>query len=252
MADSEAQGHTHDGSDEVASVARRLARIEERIAAACRRAGRPRHEVNLVGASKKQPVDRLQAAWDAGLRVFGENRVQEAEAKKPRLPEAAEWHLLGPLQSNKARLAVELFDAVHALDRIKIARYLDRHLGERAEEAGTPVRRLPCFVQVLLGGEESKHGFPPGRLAEVLDELVGFDRLELVGLMSIPPPEDTAEASRRWFVRLRDLRDQVAREGRVPGFRGWLSMGMSVDFEVAIEEGATHVRVGTDLFGPRD
>ena len=234
-------------------VRQRVAAIRDRIDAACRRCGRKPSEVTLVGASKLQPVERLQAAWEAGLRVFGENRVQEAESKKPHLPAEAEWHLLGPLQSNKAKLAVQLFDAVHSLDRLKIARHLDRHRAalEREVEEGRPRGRLPCFLEVLLGGEESKHGFPPSRLMELLEPLAACEHLEPVGLMAIPPPEDTTEASRRWFAELRRLRDRVAESGRVPGFRGWLSMGMSADFEVAIEEGATHVRLGTALFGAR-
>lgn len=228
-------------------VGQRMAAIRDRIEAACLRSGREPSEITLVGASKRQPVARLRAAWEAGLRVFGENRVQEAESKKTHLPPEARWHLLGPLQSNKAKLASQLFDAVHSLDRLKIARHLDRHLAER--ETG---ERLPCFLEVLLGGEESKHGFPPSRLMEVLEPVAACEHLEPVGLMAIPPPGDTAEASRRWFVDLRRLRDRVAESGRLPGFRGWLSMGMSADFEVAIEEGATHIRLGTSLFGSRD
>jgi len=226
-------------------VAGRVRAIRERIEAACRRCGRKAAEVTLVGASKSQPVARLQAAWAAGVRIFGENRVQEAEAKKPHLPDAAEWHLLGPLQSNKAKLAAQLFDVVHSLDRLKIARYLDR----AATEAG---KHLPCFIEINLGGEESKHGFAPDRLLEVVERVAGHERLEPVGLMAIPPLGDTPEDFRRWFVELRRLRDRVTDSGLVPDFRGWLSMGMSADFEVAIEEGATHVRVGTSLFGPRD
>ena len=226
------------------TVGQRYQAIRQRIEAACRRCGRDPAEVTLVGASKKQPVDKLQAAWDAGLRVFGENRVQEADAKKSLLPAEAHWHLLGPLQSNKTKRAAELFDAVHALDRLKIARHLDRHAADEG-------KRLPVFLEVLLGGEDSKHGFPPARIMEAVDRVAGCEHLELVGLMSIPPPGETAEDSRRWFAELRELRDRVTESGRVPGFRGWLSMGMSDDFEVAVEEGATHVRVGTLLFGSR-
>lgn len=227
-----------------AAVRERVEAIRGRIEAACRRCGRAPAEVTLVGASKEQPVERLQAAWEAGLRVFGENRVQEAEAKKPHLPAAAEWHLLGPLQSNKAKLAAGLFDAVHSVDRVKILQALDRHAGETG-------RWLRCFAEVILGGEESKHGFSPRGLVETLRPFAECGHLELVGLMSVPPPGDDAEASRPWFVQLRRLRDEVAASGCFPTFRGWLSMGMSADFEVAIEEGATHVRVGTALFGPR-
>jgi pyridoxal phosphate enzyme (YggS family) len=238
-------------------VRQRFEAIQRRIDDACRRSGRSPAEVTLVGASKLQPVERMQAAWEAGLRVFGENRVQEAEAKKPHLPPEAQWHLLGPLQSNKAKLAVQLFDAVHSLDRLKIARHLDRHVAEEPAEdehaeGGPGARRLPCFLEINLGGEESKHGFAPAGLMETLEPLAACDHLDPVGLMAIPPPGETAEGSRRWFVELRGLRDRVAESGRLPGFRGWLSMGMSADFEVAIEEGATHVRLGTSLFGPRD
>lgn len=226
-------------------VLARYRRVLERLEAACERSGRDPAEVTLVGASKRQPVERLRAAWLAGLRVFGENRVQEAEEKKPHLPAEARWHLLGPLQSNKAKLAASLFDVVHSLDRKKIARYLDRQAGEDGKS-------LPCFVEVNLGEEESKHGFHPGQLLEVVRALAEHGHLEIVGLMAIPPLEEDAEGSRPWFVKLRELRDRVAESGLVPAFQGLLSMGMSADFEVAIEEGATHVRVGTDLFGPRD
>lgn len=227
------------------AVRQRVETIRRNIEAACRRSGRDPAEVTLVGASKTQPVERLQAAWRAGLRIFGENRVQEVEAKKPHLPPEAEWHLLGPLQSNKARLAVELFDVIQSVDRIKILHALERH----AAAAG---RRLPCFAEVLLGGEDSKHGFSPRNLVEALRPFGECEHLDLLGLMSVPPPGRDAEASRPWFIQLRRLRDEVAASGLFPGFRGWLSMGMSADYEVAIEEGATHVRVGTALFGSRD
>lgn len=225
-------------------VATRLASILERIESACRRAGRDPSEVTLVGAGKRQPRERLREAFDAGLRVFGENIVQETEAKQPELPPEIEWHLLGPLQSNKTQRAAELFDVIHSVDRLKILRRLNRH----AEELG---KRLPCFVEILLGGEDSKHGFSPDRLGEVLEAFANAPHLELRGLMSIPPPGDTPEDSRPWFVRLRELSDRAAEQWSGP-WPGDLSMGMSGDFEVAVEEGATHVRVGTALFGARD
>lgn len=225
-------------------VAQHLAAIRERIETACRRVGREPSEVTLVGASKRQPLDRLQEAFDAGLRVFGENIVQEAEAKLAELPAEIEWHLLGPLQSNKTQRAAELFDVIHSVDRLKILRRLNRHAGELG-------KRLPCFVEVLLGGEESKHGFPPSRLEEALEAFEDAPHLELLGLMSIPPPGDEPEDSRPWFVRLRELSER-ARELWPGPWPGKLSMGMSGDFEVAIEEGATHVRVGTALFGERN
>lgn len=187
----------------------------------------------------------MLGAWKGGLRVFGENRVQEAKDKVDRLPPEAEWHLIGPLQSNKARLAVELFRCVHSVDREKIARVL-------AGEARRVGRTLDVFLEINLGEEPSKHGFAPAGLVQVAERLRGLEGIAIVGLMAIPPFEDAAEAMRPWFRRLRELRDRIF---DLPGLRdqpGWLSMGMSNDFEVAVAEGATHVRVGTALFGPRD
>ena len=222
-----------------------LRALEGRIAEACHRAGRAASDITLVGASKVQPIESLRAAFDAGLEVFGENRVQEAAGKAPQLPRAIDWHLLGPLQSNKARLAVELFSTFHAIDRLKIARVVDRIAGE----AGV-VRQ--GMLEVNLAAEASKHGFLPEQLAsDSLAQLAELSHLQIVGLMAIPPFEDDAEASRRWFRRLRELRDQVSERNVLPNWKGALSMGMSGDFEVAIEEGATHVRVGTQLFGAR-
>ena len=228
-----------------ASLPERLARIHARIEEACRRGGRPPGSVVLVGASKTQPVATLAAAWDAGLRVFGENRVQEALAKSPELPSGIEWHLIGPLQSNKVRPAVELFRAVHSIDRPRIAEALDR-------EAAARGRTLDGFLEINLGGEESKHGFSPDGLADAVRPLAGLTHLRIVGLMAIPPQGDDPEGSRPWFRQLRALRDDLAARPEWQAFPGWLSMGMSDDFEVAVEEGATHVRVGTALFGPRD
>lgn len=218
------------------------ARLCERVDAACRRCGRETEEVVVVGASKRQPVERLQAAYEAGLRVFGENRVQEALAKRPRLPANTHWHLIGPLQSNKASKAVELFEVVETVDRMKIAAVLDR----RAAKRGAP---LGCLIEVNLGGETTKHGFAPGDVLAAAQTIAGLPRLELLGLMAIPPPADRPEDSRPWFRKLRLLRDRLSSE--LDDFPGLLSMGMSADFEVAIEEGASHVRVGTVLFGER-
>jgi pyridoxal phosphate enzyme (YggS family) len=229
---------------DAAEVARRLVAVRQRIAAACRRVGRDPSAVTLLGASKSQPPERLLAAFRAGLTTFGENRVQEAQAKARELPPEVEWHLIGPLQSNKARAAAELFAAIHSLDRQKIAAALDR-------EAARLARQLPCFVEVNLGGEETKHGWPAAGLVGSLAPLAAYPHLRIAGLMAIPPVAADPEASRPWFRRLRTLADEVAAGGVLPAFAGWLSMGMSADFEVAIEEGATHVRVGTALFGPR-
>jgi pyridoxal phosphate enzyme (YggS family) len=231
--------------------AERLAAIRSRIAAACARGGRDPATVTLVGASKRQPAAVLAPFVAAGLAVLGENRVQEAQAKRRELGEILpeprlEWHLIGPLQTNKARLALELFSCIHSLDRFEVAAALDR---EAARRGGA---RLDAFVEVNVGEEPSKHGFPPGHLGEALRPLAALPNLRIVGLMAIPPFGAAAAASRSWFRRLRELRDDLGSRPEWAGWPGWLSMGMSDDFEVAIAEGATHVRVGTALFGPRN
>ena len=197
-----------------------------------------------MGASKRQSIERMRAARAAGLRVFGENLVQEAETKRPRMPAECEWHLLGPLQSNKVNKAVRLFGTVHSVDRLKIGRALDRAAGN----AGVV---LDGFLEVNLGDEPTKHGFSPRDLPGQVAELAGLTSLRIVGLMAIPPFEEDPAAARRWFDRLRELRDELAGRPEWPGFPGRLSMGMSHDFEIAVAAGATHVRVGTDLFGER-
>ena len=224
-------------------VARRLAAIRQRIARAAERAGRDPESVALVGASKRQPPERLRAAREAGLRIFGENIVQEAEEHR-RIVSDAEWHLLGPLQSNKAKRAVELFTTVHSVDRLKIARALDRHAGA----AGVT---LDCFLEVNVGEEESKSGFSPRGLREQVAPIAALENLRVLGLMAIPPLPENPEDSRPWFVALRQLSDRLAERPEWPDWPGRLSMGMSADFEVAVEEGASHVRVGSELFGQR-
>lgn len=225
-------------------LATRLDHIRRSIASAARRVGRSADEITLIGASKRQPLERMRAAHAAGLRVFGENRVQEGEAKRAHLPEQIEWHMLGPLQSNKVKRSLATFSVFHAVDRAKIARRLERH----AAELGTEV---VGFLEVNLGAEASKHGFPPADLAEAVSEFAAFRHLRVVGLMAIPPYEEEPEASRGWFRRLRRLRDELGDRPEWQGWPGWLSMGMSHDFKVAVEEGATHVRIGTALFGER-
>jgi len=228
----------------VEAIAAQVAEIEVRIARAAARAGRDPASVRLVGASKLQPVAALAAAYAAGLRRFGENRVQEGVAKAAELPSDIEWHLLGPLQSNKVRAAAGLFSVVHAIDRVKIARLLD-------QEASRAGRRLSGLIEVNLGGEASKHGFAPAGLAEAIAPLAELEHLSIVGLMSIPPPADAPEAARPWFRRLAALAAELSARPEWSGRRRELSMGMSDDFEVAVEEGATFVRVGTRLFGAR-
>ena len=227
----------------------RLAAIRRRIAAACDRAGRDPAAVVLVGASKTQPAAALAPFVAAGLSVLGENRVQEGLAKRrdltadPRLPRV-EWHLIGPLQTNKARPALELFSCIHSLDRPEIAAALDREAGRRGVRPGV-------FIEVNLGEEPSKHGVAPAGQSAALRPLRDLAYLRIVGLMAIPPYTADAAAARPWFRRLRELRDDLGSQPEWRGWPGWLSMGMSDDFEAAIEEGATHVRIGTALFGPR-
>jgi PLP dependent protein len=232
------------GPEASQGMAERWAAVQGAIAAACERAGRPRADVTLVGASKTQPAAALRAAYDLGLRVFGENRVQEALAKAPELAQDIAWHLIGPLQSNKVAAALDLFRTVHSVDRPKIAAALDRAAGARG-------LRLDVFLEVNLGAEPSKHGFLPDGLAAAVRPLADLPHLRVVGLMAIPPQTTDPEDARPWFRALRALRDGLAARPEWAGFPGWLSRGMSDDYAVAIEEGATHVRVGTALFGPR-
>ena len=226
------------------SIAERLADVRRRVREACERSGRDPGEVTLLGISKRQPLTRVRAAVAAGLQVLGENQVQEAIGKSAQLPADIEWHFVGHLQSNKTKPAVRLFAAIHSIDRLKIARRIELE----AERQG---KRLEGFVQVNLGEEPSKSGYAVEGLCEALRPLADLERLRIVGLMAIPPHEENLEAARQWFRRLRQLRDELGSRPEWSGFPGGLSMGMSHDFEVAIEEGATHVRVGTSIFGER-
>jgi pyridoxal phosphate enzyme (YggS family) len=224
----------------------RVAAVRERIARAAERASRPPGSVTLVAVSKTFPAGDVRAAFAAGVRDFGENRVQEAEPKISALAELAaaglRWHLIGHLQSNKARRAAALFDAVQSVDSLD----LGRKLAHAAQEAG---RVLRVLVQVDLAGEETKFGLPEPQLFGVLEALRATAGVRVEGLMLLPPYFDQAEQSRPFFRRLRSLAGQASVEGLLAGRE--LSMGMSHDFEVAIEEGATMVRVGTALFGGR-
>ena len=216
--------------------------IRRRIASACRVAGSDPDEVTLVAVSKTFPVDAIRAAMAAGQRVFGESRVQEAEAKIDQLPATACWHFIGRVQRNKVRKILPRFDVIHAIDSLRLAQYADTI----ASELGLFPK---VFLQVNIGGEATKGGFDPAVLRAEIEELLQLPRLEILGLMCIPPVGPDAEAARPWFAALRELRDQLQSSSgaRLPG----LSMGMSGDFEVAIEEGATHVRVGSSIFGLR-
>ena len=223
-------------------IARRLQEVRYRIAAACARARRDPASVTLVAVSKTVPVEAVREALAAGQAVFGENRVQEAVAKIDQLGPRARWHLVGHLQRNKARHAVGRFELIHSVDDAELARELDRR-------AGAAARVQPVLVQVNLSREPTKTGTEEEGLAPLVDAVAALDHLDLRGLMTIPPPVEVAEASRPWFAKLREVRDRAAvRVGReLPD----LSMGMTDDFEVAVEEGATLVRVGRAIFGER-
>jgi PLP dependent protein len=227
----------------------RLEEINRRIEAACERAGRRPSEITLVAVSKTVPAARIREAIEAGVRTLGESRVQEAAAKITELSALSaerkvQWHLIGHLQSNKARRAVELFDAVHSVDDLKLAERLERLAAESGE-------RLPIFIEVNLGGEEAKTGVSPDEVLPLCEQIGKLPSLELKGLMAVPPFSDNPEDARPFFRRLRNLRDEARQAGAVGGSFNDLSMGMSDDFEVAIEEGATFVRIGSALFGAR-
>jgi pyridoxal phosphate enzyme (YggS family) len=230
------------GSRIVDTIRERLAAVRRRIEAAAGRSGRAAASVTLVAVSKTMPVEAIREAVAAGVTILGENRVQEARDKIEALAGAVEWHLIGHLQTNKAKLAVGLFDRIHSLDSIRLAHELERHAGE----AG---RRVRCLVQVNVGGEEQKNGASESEVRPLLEAASRLPHILVEGLMAIPPFLSDPEAVRPFFRRLRVLREALARDGF---FLPDLSMGMTQDFEVAIEEGATLVRVGTAIFGPRD
>jgi pyridoxal phosphate enzyme (YggS family) len=223
-------------------IAERLNTVLETMSAAAARAGRDAGEIQLVAVSKTHAPQTIHLALEAGQTLFGESRVQEARAKIPLLPGRARWHFIGHLQKNKIRHALPLFELFHGIDSLEVAQDVNRI----AAEAGTFPRIL---LEVNVAGESSKFGFKPDRLRGELDALRSLDRLTIDGLMCIPPFTSKPEDSRKYFVALRTLRDQLATECRLP--LAELSMGMSGDYPIAIEEGATLVRVGTAIFGTR-
>jgi hypothetical protein len=230
------------------SIAQNLAQVREQIAVAARRAGRQPEDIALMAVSKTFPAERIREAYDAGLWLFGENRVQEFSGKADALRDLrnAEWHLIGHLQTNKAAKAVELFAAVDSVDSLRLAQKLDAS----AQQLGKKVKAL---IEINVGGEAAKSGMAPEsrELEELLSAALDLEHLEFRGLMTIPPFRDDPQEARPYFGKLRDLRDQIAAR-RLPAVdMSELSMGMSHDFEVAIEEGATCVRVGTAIFGER-
>lgn len=226
-------------------IAQRVAAVRERIARAAERASRSPGDVTLVAVSKTFPAEVVREAFAAGLRHFGENRVKEAADKIEALDDlrsaGLRWHLVGHLQSNKARKAAALFDVVHSVDSAALA----ERLAKTAAEAG---RTLPVLVQVDLAGEDSKSGVPEAELPDALERMKGLEGLRVTGLMVLPPDLE-AEDVRPYFHRLRVLRGELAEKGLLDG--NDLSMGMSHDFEVAVEEGATLVRIGSAIFGAR-
>jgi PLP dependent protein len=227
----------------------RLVRIEERIDGACRRAGRPRHDVRLMAVSKAQPTSALAEAIKAGVTLFGESRVQEFERKRAELGELRDGisiHLIGHLQSNKSAKAVEIFSAIDTLDSLRLAERLN-------EAAGKLGRSLPVLIEIKLSDEKAKTGLDLNgeELQELLEGAPDFANLSVRGLMTVPPFDDNPETARKCFRRLRELRGEFARRHAKLDLAE-LSMGMSGDFEIAIEEGSTLVRIGTALFGKRE
>lgn len=226
---------------------RRLAQVRERIATAAARCGRESTEVTLVAVSKTHPTGAIREALSAGVADFGENRVQEAESKIPLLKDAgARWHLIGHLQANKARRAVRLFDVIHTVDSTSLAQRLDRACGDEQR------KELQIMIQVDLAGEATKSGLAENKLSDLVKSVRQCPRLRLTGLMILPPFFEDPERVRPFFKRLRELRDEIQAGGHFGERGGELSMGMSHDFEIAVEEGATIVRVGTAIFGERN
>lgn len=225
-------------------IAGNCKRVMEGIADAAERCGRDPQQVKLLAATKTQPAPAIRAVVEAGVRLLGENYVQEAQAKKEAVGELAEWHLIGHLQRNKARAALGLFSVIQSLDNLRLARMLDR-------EAGEQDREVDVLLEVNLAGERSKTGVAEQGLAPLLREVSGLSRIRVKGLMIVPPFADDPETSRPYFRKLRELRDSLNELGLPNVALEELSMGMTHDYPVAVAEGSTLVRVGTALFGPR-
>lgn len=232
------------GLVEMSSIRDNLLRVLERMEQAARRAGRDTGEITLIAVSKTVGIAQIREAIEAGVTILGENYVQEAQEKIEQVGHGIQWHMIGHLQSNKAKYAVTLFDYIHSLDGITLAREIDR----RAAQKGKKVRVL---VEVNLSGETSKFGIGSDEVMELIHHVSSLEHISVEGLMTMPPYFDEPEKARPYFIRLRDLRDRIQKE-EIEGVRmDELSMGMSGDFEAAIEEGATMIRVGTAIFGER-
>lgn len=224
------------------TIAENLERVREQIAAAANKSGRSVDDIDLVAISKTHDAEKVRDAIEAGQSLFGESKVQEARAKIPELPSNTRWHFVGHLQKNKIRHALPLFELIHSVDSLALAQEMNRI----AEEDGLHPRVL---IEVNVAGEGSKFGFEPAKLREEMESLLALARLSILGLMCIPPLGEEPEESRKYFIRLRELRDQLQTEFHVD--LAQLSMGMTQDYGVAVEEGATLVRVGTAIFGER-
>ena len=224
------------------SVSKNLEHVRKQIAHTAAKAGRSTEDIELVAITKTHPAEKVREAIEAGQTLFGESRVQEARTKIPELPSNLRWHFVGHLQKNKIRHALPLFELFHGIDSLALAQEMNRI----AADEGMHPRVL---LEVNVAGEGSKFGFSPDKLREQMEELLALQRLSILGLMTIPPLADKAEPSRRYFVQLHELRDRLQLEFHVD--LPQLSMGMTQDFPIAVEEGATLVRVGTAIFGER-
>jgi PLP dependent protein len=225
----------------MSAIRENLQRVMERIEKAARRAGRDPAEIKLVAVSKTVEAARVKEAIEAGVSILGENYVQEAQRKIEEIGRSVAWHFIGHLQSNKAKYAVRLFDVIHSVDGLPLAQELNR----RAEQAG---QKTKVMVEVNLSGEETKFGTDEEKVLNIARGILSLEHLSLEGLMTMPPYFDSPEMSRPYYIQLRGLKERMEREGIS---LKELSMGMSNDFEIAIEEGATYVRVGTAIFGER-
>jgi len=225
----------------MSTIKENLLSVTERIEKAAKRVGREPGEIKLVAVSKTVEVDRIKEAIEAGVSILGENYVQEAQKKIEVLGGPVAWHFIGHLQSNKAKYAVRLFDMIHSLDSLPLAEELNR----RAEQAG---RIMKVLIEVNISGEATKFGLDEARVFDIARGILNFKNLSLEGLMTMPPYFESPEMSRPYYIKLRELKERMVREGTP---LNELSMGMSNDFEIAIEEGATFVRVGTAIFGER-
>jgi len=226
----------------VVDIAENLAQVQQRISVACERSGRSPKEVQLVAVGKKFTAQVIKEAADCGLNLFGENRVQEAKIKIPDCPGHLRWHFIGNLQTNKCKDAVALFDMLHAVDSLHLAEELNKRCEQLAKV-------MPVLLEVNVSGEGSKHGFTPKDAIEATQAFFDFPKLELHGLMTMAPFSRQAESTRPYFRKLRELKNDCEEKLGAP--LPELSMGMSGDYEIAIEEGATLIRLGTTLFGPR-